>query len=63
MTTYTRAGISCTKCIDGQALWVWEPVSTRNLIPPFAVMQVLKCFQCSNRLQYSKISLRTQNVI
>lgn len=38
---------NCPRCKYGQMQSTYEPVMSRNTIPPFKTMKVLKCFQCS----------------
>ena len=58
MTVYEKAGIKCTRCLDGQAFWQWEPISSVYKIPPFKTVRVLKCFQCGFRQDIDKESLK-----
>lgn len=56
---YIRAGILCTRCLEGQAFWKWEPFSqVHNYIPPFKTIRVLKCFHCSYILEWGKDNLK-----
>ena len=54
MNNYILAGTPCKRCLDGQAFWQWEPISKIYTQPPFKTIRVLKCFQCSHRMEYEK---------